>query len=55
VRTGGAASSSSGSGSGAAAGTGSVSQGDVGTAGPDSNRVPKRYREIVEDYFSDEP
>jgi hypothetical protein len=55
VRTGGAASSSSGSGSGAAAGTGSASQGDVGVAGPDSNRVPKRYREIVEDYFSDEP
>jgi hypothetical protein len=55
MQSGGSASSSSGSGSGAAAGPGSVSQGDVGTAGPDSNRVPKRYREIVEDYFSDKP
>jgi len=55
LRTGGASSSSSGSGSGAAAGAGSVSQGDVGTAGPDSNRVPEQYRRIVEDYFSDEP
>ena len=55
LQSGGAASSSSGSGSGAAAGPGSVEQGDVGAAGPDSNRVPKRYRQIVEDYFSDEP
>jgi hypothetical protein len=55
VQTGGASSSSAGSGSGAAAGPGSVSQGDVGSAGPDSNRVPKRYRDIVHDYFSDEP
>jgi hypothetical protein len=55
MQSGGSASSSSGSGSGAAAGPGSVSQGDVGTAGPDSNRVPKQYREIVEDYFSDKP
>jgi hypothetical protein len=55
VQTGGASSSSAGSGSGAAAGPGSVSQGDVGSAGPDSNRVPKRYRDIVHDYFSDQP
>jgi hypothetical protein len=55
MQTGGASSSSSGSGSGAAAGAGSVSQGDVGAAGPDSNRVPEQYRRIVEDYFSDQP
>ena len=55
MQSGGSSSSSSGSGSGAAAGPGSVSQGDVGAAGPDSNRVPKRYREIVQDYFSDQP
>jgi hypothetical protein len=55
MQTGGASSSSSGSGSGAAAGAGSVSQGDVGMAGPDSNRVPEQYRPIVEDYFSDQP
>jgi hypothetical protein len=55
LQSGGASSSSAGSGSGAAAGPGSVEQGDVGSAGPDSNRVPKRYREIVADYFSDEP
>jgi hypothetical protein len=55
MQSGGSSSSSSGSGSGAAAGAGSVSQGDVGAAGPDSNRVPKRYREIVQDYFSDQP
>lgn len=54
-RTGGASSSSTGSGAGAAAGSGSVEQGDVGAAGPDSNRVPKQYRPIVEDYFSDGP
>jgi hypothetical protein len=55
LQTGGASSSSSGSGSGAAAGAGSVDQGDVGTAGPDSNRVPLEYRRIVEDYFSEFP
>jgi hypothetical protein len=55
LQTGGSSSSSSGSGSGAAAGTGSVDQGDVGTAGPDSNRVPLEYRRIVEDYFSEFP
>lgn len=55
VQTGGASSSSSGSGAGAAAGAGSVSQGDVGEAGPDSNRVPEEYRSIVENYFTDEP
>lgn len=54
-RSGGSASSSSGSGTGAAAGPGSVEQGDVGEAGPDSNRVPDRYKDIVEDYFSDGP
>jgi hypothetical protein len=54
-RSGGSASSSSGSGTGAAAGAGSVEQGDVGTAGPDSNRVPDAYKNIVEDYFSDGP
>lgn len=46
-------SSSTGSGSGASVGVGSKTQGEVGEAGPDSNRVPAEYRGIVEDYFSD--
>ncbi len=54
-RTGGSSTSSTGSGAGVAAGAGSTQQGDVGSAGPDSNRVPEEYRPIVEDYFSDNP
>ena len=48
-----AGSSSLGSGSGATAGTGATSQGEVGEAGPDANRVPRDYRDIVEDYFTE--
>jgi len=44
-------SSSSGSGSGAGAASGSATQGTVGPAGPDSNRVPDRYRDLVKAYF----
>ncbi|MGC4192684.1 MAG: hypothetical protein QM589_16195 [Thermomicrobiales bacterium] len=44
-------SSSSGSGSGAGAASGSAKQGAVGPAGPDSNRVPERYRDLVKAYF----
>lgn len=47
-------SASAGSGGGAAVSSGSSVQGDVGEAGPDSNRVPSEYRGIVEDYFSDD-
>ncbi len=46
-------SSSTGSGSGSAARTGSATQGEVGEAGPDSNRVPTDYRDLVEDYFTE--
>lgn len=49
-----AGSSSLGSGSGATAGTGETSQGEVGEAGPDANRVPDDYRDIVEDYFTED-
>ena len=48
---GGAATSGSGGGASLSGGTGS--QGEVGDAGPDSNRVPAEYRGIVEDYFSE--
>jgi hypothetical protein len=41
-----------GSGSGVTAGAGYAVQGDVGEAGPDSNRVPPQHRETVERYFS---
>ena len=51
--SGNAGSSSLGSGSGATAGTGATSQGEVGEAGPDANRVPQDYRDIVEDYFTE--
>jgi len=44
--------SNRGSGSGATASTGSTVQGEVGEAGPDSNRVPADYRDVVEEYFS---
>ena len=44
--------SSSGSGSGAGAASGSATQGSVGPAGPDSNRVPDRYRDLVKAYFN---
>ncbi len=43
----------SGSGGGVAVSGGVAVQGAIGVAGPDSNRVPAEYREIVEDYFSD--
>ncbi|MGB3327760.1 MAG: hypothetical protein WBA46_02335 [Thermomicrobiales bacterium] len=43
--------SSSGSGSGAGAASGGAKQGAVGPAGPDSNRVPDRYRDLVKAYF----
>ncbi len=41
-----------GSGSGVTAGSGFATQGEIGEAGPDSNRVPPRHRETVERYFS---
>lgn len=41
-----------GSGAGVTAGSGYAVQGDVGEAGPDSNRVPPQHRETVERYFS---
>jgi hypothetical protein len=41
-----------GSGAGVTAGSGFAVQGDVGDAGPDSNRVPAQHRETVERYFS---
>lgn len=55
VQTGGNAGSASlGSGSGAGAGGGDVVQGAVGEAGPDSNRVPADYRDVVSSYFDEE-
>jgi hypothetical protein len=41
-----------GSGPGVSVSSGTSTQGEVGVAGPDSNRVPPGYRSIVEDYFS---
>jgi hypothetical protein len=41
-----------GSGAGITAGSGFAVQGEVGQAGPDSNRVPAEHRETVERYFS---
>lgn len=41
-----------GSGSGVTAGAGIAVQGEVGDAGPDSNRVPAEDRDTVERYFS---
>jgi hypothetical protein len=41
-----------GSGSGVTAGSGVAVQGEVGDAGPDSNRVPPEHRDTVERYFS---
>lgn len=41
-----------GSGAGVTAGSGYAVQGDVGEAGPDSNRVPPQHRDTVERYFS---
>lgn len=53
VRTGSDSGSSSlGSGSGAGTASGDQVQGEVGVAGPDSNRVPEDKRDIVGDYFS---
>lgn len=42
-----------GSGAGVTAGSGYAVQGDVGEAGPDSNRVPPQHRDTVERYFSE--
>jgi hypothetical protein len=42
-----------GSGAGVTAGSGYAVQGDVGEAGPDSNRVPPEHRDTVERYFSE--
>lgn len=44
-------SSSYGSGNGAVEARGSVTQGNVGPNGPDSNRVPAQYRDVVKGYF----
>lgn len=41
-----------GTGAGVTAGAGTSVQGEVGEAGPDSNRVPPAYRSTVERYFS---
>ena len=41
-----------GSGAGVTAGSGFAEQGEVGDAGPDSNRVPAEHRDTVERYFS---
>lgn len=43
----------SGAGPGVAISSGNAVQGEVGAAGPDSNRVPPTYRSIVEAYFSE--
>ncbi|MCA9877229.1 MAG: hypothetical protein KC442_05595, partial [Thermomicrobiales bacterium] len=40
-----------GAGAGVTAGSGYATQGDVGEAGPDSNRVPPQHRDTVERYF----
>ena len=40
-----------GSGAGVTAGSGFATQGEVGEAGPDSNRVPPQHRDTVERYF----
>jgi hypothetical protein len=42
-----------GTGAGVTAGAGTTVQGEVGEAGPDSNRVPPAHRSTVERYFSD--
>lgn len=44
-----------GSGAGVTAGSGFATQGDVGEAGPDSNRVPEQHRDTVERYFGGAP
>jgi hypothetical protein len=41
-----------GSGAGVTTGSGIAVQGEVGEAGPDSNRVPAEHRDTVERYFS---
>ncbi|HEU5431810.1 MAG TPA: hypothetical protein VFU81_09110 [Thermomicrobiales bacterium] len=46
-------SSMRGSGAGVTAGSGAAVQGEVGQAGPDSNRVPPDYRSVVERYFTE--
>ena len=52
VQSGGDSGSSSlGSGTGSTTASGDQSQGDVGVAGPDSNRVPDTLRDVVKDYF----
>ncbi len=45
--------SSLGSGSGSSTSSGDQGQGEIGVAGPDSNRVPENLRDIVQDYFDE--
>ncbi len=45
--------SNRGTGAGVTAGSGTAVQGEVGEAGPDSNRVPPAYRSLVERYFTE--
>ncbi|MBA3275961.1 MAG: hypothetical protein H0T72_09210 [Chloroflexia bacterium] len=52
VQTGGDSGSSSlGSGSGSTTASGDEAQGEVGLAGPDSNRAPDDLRDVVRDFF----
>jgi len=44
--------SSLGSGGGSSTSSGSQGQGEVGVAGPDSNRVPENVRDVVQDFFN---
>jgi hypothetical protein len=49
-----AGSDSEGSGTGSWQASGDTTQQPVGEAGPDSNRVPAEYRDVVENYFSED-
>jgi len=54
IQTGGNSGSSSlGSGSDSSTASGDQSTGNVGVAGPDSNRAPEDLRDVVKDYFGD--
>ncbi len=54
IQTGGDSGSSSlGSGSDSSTASGDQTAGDVGVAGPDSNRVPDALRDVVKDYFGE--
>ena len=48
-------SSSLGSGGDSSTASGDQAQSEVGIAGPDSNRVPEALRDIVRDFFGEEP